>query len=125
VILDTNALSAAADEAPGIRSTLDQALSAAIPVIVLGEYKFGLAQSTRRSQLQKWLSESLSLFRILDITKETAEHYAVLRLELKRAGTPIPSNDLWIAALSREHRLPVLSRGRHFDRVHRLRRIEW
>lgn len=125
MIIDTNALSAIADEEPGIRAWLEKAILVAIPVIVLGEYGFGIAQSSRRSHHQKWLRENLPGFRILDITQETAEHYAGLRLELKRAGTPIPSNDLWIAALCREHALPVLSRDRHFDRVQRLRRLQW
>jgi hypothetical protein len=59
------------------------------------------------------------------IEEETSEHYAQLRLALKRAGTPIPSNDLWIAALCRQHDFPVLSKDRHFDRVKGLRRVEW
>src|SRR5450631_1212884 len=96
---------------------LERATLVAIPVIVLGEYGFGIAQSTRWNHYQKWLRENIPGFRILDITQETAEHYAGLRLELKRAGTPIPSNDVWIAALCREHRLPVLSLDRHFERV--------
>lgn len=125
MIVDTNALSAIADEAPGMGDVLERATLAAIPVIVLGEYGFGIAQSTRRNHYQKWLRENIPGFRILDITRETAEHYAGLRLELRRAGAPIPSNDLWIAALCREHKLPVLSRDRHFDRVRGLRRLEW
>ncbi len=125
LIVDTNALSAIADEQPGIRVLLASTRLVAIPVIVLGEYGFGIAQSTRRSHYQKWLNENIPGFGILDITRETAENYAALRVELKRAGTPIPSNDLWIAALCREHRLPVLSRDRHFDRVRGLRRLEW
>lgn len=125
MIVDTNALSAIVDEQPGIHAALEQAAAVLIPVIVLGEYGFGIAQSTRRSQHQKWLRESLPAYGILDITRETAEHYAALRLEMKRAGTPIPSNDLWIAALCREHKLPVLSRDRHFDRVRGLRRLQW
>jgi predicted nucleic acid-binding protein len=125
LIVDTNALSAIVDEQPGIHAALGRAVSVLIPVIVLGEYGFGIAQSTRRAHHQKWLRESLPAYGILDITRETAEHYAALRLELKRAGKPIPSNDLWIAALCREHKLPVLSRDRHFDRVRGLRRLEW
>lgn len=125
MIVDTNALSGIADEQPGIRAVLQKATSVAIPVIVLGEYTFGILQSPRRSHYQKWLRENLPGFRILNITEETADRYAGLRLELKQAGTPIPSNDLWIAALCREHRLPVLSRDGHFDRVNGLRRVEW
>ena len=125
MIVDTNALSAIADEQPGIRDVLQRAILVAIPVIVLGEYRFGILQSTRRSHYHKWLRENLPGFRILNITEETAKHYAGLRLELKHGGTPIPSNDLWIAALCREHSLPLLSGDRHFDIVNRLRRLEW
>jgi tRNA(fMet)-specific endonuclease VapC len=50
---------------------------------------------------------------------------AAIRLELKRAGTPIPANDLWIAALCRQHAYNLLSRDRHFDRVSDLHRIGW
>jgi len=55
----------------------------------------------------------------------TARHYAAIRLELKGAGKPIPANDLWIAALSRQHAIPVMSRDSHFDFVGGLRRQTW
>ena len=56
---------------------------------------------------------------------ETASAYAGIRLSLKAAGTPIPVNDAWIAALARQHQLPVLSRDTHFDAVENLERISW
>lgn len=62
---------------------------------------------------------------VLDAGIETARHYAAIRLELKIAGTPIPANDLWIAALSRQYAMPVLSRDTHFDLVAGLRRRTW
>ena len=55
----------------------------------------------------------------------TVRPYAEIRDRLKRAGTPIPSNDLWIAALAVQHRLPVVSRDTHFDQVRTLTRISW
>ena len=55
----------------------------------------------------------------------TAEQYAEIRYELKRRGRPIPGNDLWIAALGRQHHLPLLSRDEHFDFVPKLKRIRW
>jgi predicted nucleic acid-binding protein len=67
----------------------------------------------------------LSRSRVLNITEETSIWYAEIRLELKRTGKPIPTNDLWIAALCRQHNLPLLSRDRHFDLVAGLRRIGW
>jgi tRNA(fMet)-specific endonuclease VapC len=61
--------------------------------------------------------------RVLAVDKDTAEQYAEVRDELKRKGRPIPGNDVWIAALARQHALPLLSRDRHFDFVPRLKRI--
>ena len=54
--------------------------------------------------------------------RETAEHYARLFVQLKRAGTPIPDDDLWIAALALEHDLPLITRDQHFERVPQLLR---
>jgi tRNA(fMet)-specific endonuclease VapC len=62
---------------------------------------------------------------VLDVGLETARHYAAIRLELKTAGTPIPANDIWIAALSRQHAIPLMSRDSHFDFVSGLRRPSW
>lgn len=123
LILDT--LSAVVDEQPGITEALGQAAVVAIPVIVLGEYRFGVAQSRRREQCERWLRASLPAYDVLDINEETTRSYANIRLELKMAGKPIPSNDLWIAALCRQHKMTLLSRDRHFDVVDGMRRIEW
>jgi len=54
--------------------------------------------------------------------RETAEHYARLFVQLKRAGTPVPDNDLWIAALVLEHDLRLITRDRHFQRIPQLLR---
>jgi predicted nucleic acid-binding protein len=125
VILDTNAVSALVDGDAAIEPRLRGASVAAIPVIALGEYRFGVAQSKKRAVYEAWLGEHLKLFRVLVIDRETAEAYSEVRLELKTAGTPIPVNDLWIAALARQHRMRILSRDRHFDAVQGVRRIAW
>jgi predicted nucleic acid-binding protein len=62
---------------------------------------------------------------VLDVNEQTTNYYAEITLELKRKGKPIPTNDIWIAALCRQHRLPLLSRDRHFDLVARTKRVEW
>jgi predicted nucleic acid-binding protein len=56
---------------------------------------------------------------------ETARHYTAIRMELKLAGKPIPANDAWIAALSRQHAVPIMSRDCYFDFVGGLRRRTW
>jgi tRNA(fMet)-specific endonuclease VapC len=125
VIVDTNALSAIVDEEPGITEALGRVSLAAIPVIVLGEYRFGIAQLRRRDAYERWLLASLPEYAVLDVDSTTTKFYAEIRLELKLAGKPIPSNDLWIAALSRQHRMPILTRDRHFDAVAGLQRLTW
>ena len=67
----------------------------------------------------------LLLFRVLQVDEETSSHYAAIRLELKATGSPIPANDAWIAALARQHRLPIVSRDVHFDRVKDVERRSW
>jgi len=62
---------------------------------------------------------------VFDIDEETTHHHAEIALELKASGKPIPGNDLWIAALCRQHALPLISRDRHFDFVRGLKRIDW
>ena len=125
MILDTNALSAAADREPGALEVVASAHSLAVPVIVLGEYRLGIAQSSRRDVYENWLREWITAVTVLDIDEKTTRHYAAIGLELKRAGKPIPVNDLWIAALCRQHSLPLVSRDHHFDLVAGLRRVDW
>ena len=125
LILDTNALSAAADREPAALDVVAKAERLAVPVIVLGEYRLGIAQSRRRSEYENWLREWIAAVTLLDIDEETTLYYAKIGLELKRSGKPIPVNDLWIAALCRQYAMPLVSRDRHFDAVNGLQRIDW
>jgi predicted nucleic acid-binding protein len=125
MILDTNALSAAADDDPAVIALLARADQVAIPVIVLGEYRHGIAQSRNRASYESWLTGLLHDCMVLDINEPTTHYYAEVTLELKRKGKPIPTNDLWIAALCRQHSLPLLSRDRHFDWVAGSKRVGW
>jgi tRNA(fMet)-specific endonuclease VapC len=125
LILDTNAVSSLAKQVPGINTVLNSAASIVIPVPVIGEYRYGIAQSDRRTSLAKWFESFLADCLVLDIANETTLHYAAIRFELRKIGKPIPTNDIWIAALCRQHNFPLLSRDRHFDVVSGVRRLEW
>ncbi|MGB6676286.1 MAG: type II toxin-antitoxin system VapC family toxin [Terriglobales bacterium] len=125
MILDTNALSAAADDDPSLAAVLARAEQIALPVIVLGEYRHGIAQSRNRASYENWLEELLNDCLVLDIQEPTTHYYAEISLELKRKGKPIPTNDLWIAALCQQHSLSLVSRDRHFDLVAGVKRIDW
>ena len=90
-----------------------------VPLIVLGEIKAGFQGGTQRHRnealLQRFLAKAT--VSVLIPSRETAEHYARIFVQLKRAGTPVPDNDLWIAALALEHDLTLITRGRHFERI--------
>lgn len=125
MIPDTNALSAYLDRVPEAVEIVAEASELALPVIVAGEFIFGIAQSRHREVYERSLQRMLDRCKVLDIDIQTARHYAAIRLELKSGGKPIPANDLWIAALSRQHAISVMSRDSHFDFVAGLRRCTW
>lgn len=125
MILDTNGLSSLADGDPALETVLRKASQMAVPVIVLGEYRYGISLSRDRKHYEEWLTKHLPAFRILDVDERTTVPYCAVRSELRKAGRPIPSNDVWIAALCRQHSLPIISRDRHFDAVPGLRRFAW
>ena len=123
MILDTNALSAWAEGQAGIEAPLRAADRLVVPCVVLAEYWFGIRQSRHRRHYEDWLAHYLPLTEIATVTSRTADAYADIRLELKRRGSPVPANDIWVAALARQHNLAVLSNDRHFDAIDGIRRI--
>jgi predicted nucleic acid-binding protein len=125
VILDTNGLSALADGDLALAPIFRGASSIAVPVIALGEYRYGISQSRERAKYEKWLAEFIPTYLVLGVDETTAERYAEIREELRHKGRPIPANDLWIAALARQYSLPLLSRDQHFDFVPGLKRVGW
>lgn len=125
MILDTNALSALLDKDTALLEVIRESRELALPVIVLGEFRFGIGVSRGRDQYEAWLKRDLSLFHVLPVVERTSVYYAAIRSELKTSGSPIPANDAWIAALARQHRMPIVSRDTHFDRVRNIQRIDW
>ncbi|HKH49525.1 MAG TPA: type II toxin-antitoxin system VapC family toxin [Thermoanaerobaculia bacterium] len=125
MILDTNAVSALFVGDPALGQVLAAEPRHHLPVIVIGEYRYGLLGSRHHGHLQGLLETLIRESIILPVDETTAETYAQLRGELRRKGKPIPENDLWIAALAMQHRQPVVSRDGHFDEVSSLRRVAW
>ena len=90
-----------------------------IPLFVLGEMKAGFQGGSQQRRNESLLNRLLikPTVGVLLPSRETAEHYARLFVQLRRAGTPVPDNDLWIAALVLEHDLVLITRDRHFERI--------
>lgn len=85
MILDTNALSALAGGEPSAVRILAAARQVAIPVIVLGEYRFGIAHSRHQREYERWLEKMASVSMVLEVNGETAIWYARLRTQLREA----------------------------------------
>ncbi len=124
VALDTNRLTDLFQGDAELAERLEICDEVCIPLIVLGEIKAGFLGGSQQRRNEVLLHKLLAkpTVKILFPGYETAEHYARLFVQLKRAGTPVPDNDLWIAALALEHNLLLITRDRHFRRIPQLLR---
>ncbi len=124
VALDTNRLTDLFQGDAALADWLGTCDEVWIPLVVLAEIKagfYGGAQQHRNEVLLQLLLAKPTVG-ILFPTRGTAEHYARVFVQLKRAGTPVPDNDLWIAALVLEHGLRLITRDQHFERIPQLLR---
>jgi tRNA(fMet)-specific endonuclease VapC len=96
-----------------------------LPFVVVAELRAGFRAGSRRSANEKILAHFLQQPRvgILFADEATTLVYADLYAELRTAGTPIPTNDLWVAALVVQHGLTLFSRDKHFDRLPHIPRV--
>lgn len=96
-----------------------------VSVTVLGELGFGFACGNREgknlAELREFLAASVVV--VDSVTEDTAGHYAALKRFLKEQGTPIPENDIWIAASAYEHGVTLLTSDRHFEKLPQVRVI--
>ncbi len=124
VALDTNRLTDLFQGDTELADRLGECDEVWLPLIVLAEIKAGFYGGSQQHRNEILLQSFLAkpTVGILLPARETAEHYARLFVQLKHAGTPIPDNDLWIAALALEHDLQLITRDRHFEQVPQLLR---
>ena len=117
--LDTNACRLVMDAEDDAVRLVRTATQVCLPVPVIAELRFGFANGTRGRRNEATLARFLDQARVevLACDERTTPIYAELKLQLKRQGTPIPINDVWIAALVLQHRALLLTRDRDFDRL--------
>lgn len=96
-----------------------------MPVPVIAELRYGFLNGTKGRENETFLTRFLDAPRveILSCDDETTRHFAVLKLQLKRSGTPIPINDVWIAALVLQHGGVLFTRDSDFDRLPQVPRV--
>lgn len=119
LVIDTNAYSGFMRGEQRAVAALRAAHEIHLPLIVLAELLAGFAAGSRPQKNRDELARFMASPRVhlMKPDEKTAQHYADVFVALRRLGVPIPTNDLWIAALARQHRLPLLSFDAHFGAV--------
>ena len=96
-----------------------------MPAIVLGELYTGINRVTNRTKHLKRLADFLTLCTIINIDEATAKIYGALIAALYKKGKPIPTNDVWIAALSIQHKITIATKDKHFKEIDGLNFEMW
>jgi predicted nucleic acid-binding protein len=101
---------------------LDAAEWVGVPTVTLGELRTGFQQGRRRAENEAELRAFLDspVVATLVVDEEVSRHYAAMMSDLRRAGTPLPTNDIWIAATAARAGALVLTCDRHFERITRV-----
>ncbi|MEF8889370.1 MAG: type II toxin-antitoxin system VapC family toxin [Desulfohalobiaceae bacterium] len=119
VMIDTTIYSLALRGDHTVADLLRRIESIGISTISVGELLAGFQAGNREKKNREELELFLDSPRVtvFDTDVESADFYASIFNQLKRAGTPIPTNDIWIAATAFQHGYKLLSSDRHFDSV--------
>jgi tRNA(fMet)-specific endonuclease VapC len=104
---------------------LETAEAIILPFVVLGELRAGFAFGRRQAENERTLRRFLLKdgVRVVFADDQTTHHYAAVFRQLRKQGTPIPTNDMWLAALVLQHNLALHARDRHFDHLPQLVRV--
>jgi tRNA(fMet)-specific endonuclease VapC len=123
--LDANRYTDFARGMPEVVEVLEMADSVFVPFVVVAELRAGFSLGRRGAQNEGILRRFLAKpgVDVLLADEQTTHTYAALYRQLRRQGTPIPTNDLWIAALVLQHDLVLYARDRHFDALPQLVRV--
>jgi len=123
--LDTNCYTDLCRGEPQVAEVVEAAQAVWLPFIVVGELRAGFAVGQHGPRNEAVLRRFLLKpdVGILYADEQTTYHYATVYRQLRKQGTPIPTNDMWIAAVVLQHSLTLYDRDRHFDALPQLTRV--
>src|SRR5271165_4732308 len=116
-LLDTNAVIALFAGEPEVLEMIARKTAVFLCVIVVGELRYGALASSRVEQNLARLDEFAKAITVLPCDTKCAMFYAAVKFELRKKGRRIPENDVWIAAIARQHKLALISRDTHFQEI--------
>jgi tRNA(fMet)-specific endonuclease VapC len=125
VLLDSSVVIPYFKRDAAIRQQIQGCSALYLPTTVLGELYCGANLSINPTKVLAEIQNLLIAMVLLPIGAITAEHYGQIRAALAKSGTPIPENDIWIAATAQEYQLPVATRDEHFGRISGLQILKW
>ena len=96
-----------------------------IPSVVIGELYVGVNRVTNKLKHLRMLNRFVGLGIVLSIDEGTAKHYGEIVASLYKKGRPIPTNDIWIAALAKQHNFTLVSSNKHFKEIEKLKSVSW
>ena len=119
ILVDTSAYAAFFRDHEGVKAAVREASEIVLNPIMLGELRSGFLKGERATENEKQLANFLASPRcaVVVIDEDTAQRYAVIHDYLRRHGTPVAPNDLWIAASAAQHALTVVTLDGDFSRI--------
>jgi len=122
VLLDTSAYVGFKRNITEVVEIIVSAESILFSPVVLGELMFGFRSGTRCKENMEDLDKFLQheVVELTQIGKITSDRYSRIAVQLKRQGTPIPTNDIWIAAQTMEHGAELITSDQHFEKINGL-----
>lgn len=124
-LLDTNIVIALLNGEQSVRKGIEAAEEVFLPVIAVGELYFGAENSGRPQENLALIDQFVQARTLLPCDMAVAREYGRIKNVLKTQGTPIPENDIWIAAIGMRHGLIVATRDNHFLQIAELRIVSW
>jgi tRNA(fMet)-specific endonuclease VapC len=116
-VLDTNIVIDFIVGVPSVKESVLAAEEIIVPAVVIGELFHGAYRSARRARNIERVTEFASSHTVVAIDTEVAPYYGQIKTQLRQAGTPIPDNDIWIAAVAVRTGTTLVTRDSHFQFV--------
>ncbi len=124
-LLDANIIIALFNGDKSIPPKLDGAELVGISVVIIGELMYGAKKSQHIKENIAKIKKFVSRCSVFSVDEETADSYSTIKSALMKKGSPVPDNDIWIAATALQYGLRLVSRDEHFNIIPKLMVEQW